>query len=67
MRLISEAFHQRDDEARLADTGLTGNQDNLAFAALCFRPAAQQQFELFFSPHKLRQCAGVQGLEAAFD
>ena len=39
----------------------------MAFASLCLHPAPQQQFEFFFSPDKLRQAAGVHGLEAAID
>ena len=60
-----EAFQQRRRKPRFADTGLAGEQHHLAFAALCPRPAPQQQFEFFFAPDKLRQAARVQSLEAA--
>jgi hypothetical protein len=37
----------------------------LAFAAFCFRPAPQQQFEFFFPTDKLGQPARVESLEPA--
>ena len=47
--------------------GFAGKQHHLTFAALCLRPAPQQQFEFFFPPDKLGQSGRVQSLETAFD
>ena len=47
--------------------GSPDEQHHLTFAGLRFRPAAQQQFEFFFSPDKLGQAARVEGLEAALN
>ena len=67
VRFRSEAFQQRRCQSRLADPRFTGEQHHLTFAALRFRPAAQQQFEFFFPPDKLSEAARVESLEAAFD
>ena len=42
------------------------SKHHLAFAGLCFRPAAQQQIEFFFPPDKVGQAARVESLKAAF-
>jgi hypothetical protein len=39
----------------------------LTLAGLRLRPAPQQQFEFFFTPDKLSQSAGVEGLKTALD
>ena len=67
MRLGSEAFQQRSRQSRFADARFAGEQHHLAFAGLCLRPAAQQEFEFFFPPDEFSQAARVQSLEAAFD
>ena len=66
VRLGSEAFKQRGGESRFADPSLAREQHHLAFAGLRLRPAAQQQFEFFFPPDKVRQAARVKSLEATF-
>src|SRR5262245_61145478 len=48
MGLGVEAPLQLCSDARLANAGLAGDQHNLAIAGLGPRPAAQQQFKLFF-------------------
>ena len=55
VRFAGEAFHERRSKPRLADTCLAGKQHHLTFAALCLRPAPQQQFEFFFPPDQLGQ------------
>ena len=67
VRLASKAFQERSRQSRLADARFTGEQHDLPFAGLCFRPAPQQQFEFFFTPDKLGQAGCVQSLEAALD
>jgi hypothetical protein len=52
--LASKAFKEHSGQSRFADTGLTGQQDNLTVTALCFRPAARKDFEFFFTTDKLR-------------
>ena len=42
------------------------SKHHLAFAALCLRPAPQQQFEFFFPPDERGQSGRVHRLEAAF-
>ena len=66
MRFSGEAFQQRRREPRFADAGLAGEEHYLAFAALGFRPAPQQQFEFFLPPDKRGQAGRVQRLEATF-
>ena len=67
IRLGGDAFQQRSGEPRLADAGFTGQQDDLAFAALRFRPAPHQQFRFFFAADQRGEAAAVQRLEAALD
>jgi hypothetical protein len=67
VRFGSEAFQQCRRKPRFANACFTGKEHYLAFAGLCFRPAAQQQFEFFFPSYKLREAARVKSLEAAFD
>ena len=67
MRLVSDGFQQRCGQPRFADPALAGNKNNLTFAGLCIRPAAQQQFEFFIPPDERGQAACMQRLEAAFD
>ena len=62
-----DCLHERGREPGFADAGLTGQQHDLAFAGLGFRPAPQQQFKLFFSSDECSQAAGVHRLEAALD
>jgi hypothetical protein len=61
------AFQQRCRKSRLANTSLTGEQDYLALAGLCFGPTSQQQVEFFFPADEVGQAAGVESIEAAFD
>ena len=49
VRFVDEAFQHRGRKPRLADTGLARQQYDLAFTALCSRPAPQEQFEFFFA------------------
>jgi hypothetical protein len=65
VRFGAEAFQQRGRQARFADSGLAGNQNDLAFSGICFRPAPEQQFGFFLSPDEGRQLGRVQRLEAA--
>ena len=66
VRFAGEAFEQRRRQPRFADAGLAGQQHDLAFAALGFGPAPQQQLEFFFPPDQRGQAGRVQRLEAAF-
>ena len=43
----SKTFQQCRRQSRFPYASLTGEQDHLAFASLCLRPAPQQQFEFF--------------------
>jgi hypothetical protein len=54
VRLGSEAFQQCGGQSRLSDAGFARQQHDLTLAALCFRPAAQKDFEFFFSPNKIQ-------------
>ena len=63
--LRSETFQQCRRQSRLADTSLARQENHLALADLCLRPAPQQQFEFFFSSDKLGQAARVHRLEPA--
>jgi len=67
VRLSRKAFQERSGQSRLADPRFTGEQHHLPLAALCFRPAAQQQFEFFFPSYKLREPARVESIKTAFD
>ena len=67
VRLASETFSKRGRETRFSDTGLAGEQHDLAFALLRPRPAPQQQLEFFFAPDEGGQAARMQRLEAACD
>ena len=66
VRLACEAFQQRRRQPRFADARLAGEQHDLAFAALRFRPAPKQQVEFFLPPDQGGQAGRVQRLEAAF-
>src|SRR5260221_792587 len=65
MWLASNLFQQRSGQSRFADARFTREQHHLPLAALRLRPAAQQQFEFFFTPDKLGYAACVQSLKAA--
>jgi hypothetical protein len=66
-RLIGKSLHERGGEARFADPGLAGKENDLAFAALCRRPAPRQQFAFFFAPDESGQVGGMQRLEVVRD
>jgi hypothetical protein len=66
VRLGSEAFEKRSGKPRFSDPSFAGKQHHLAFAALCPRPASQQQFEFFLPADEGSQTSRVQRLEAAF-
>jgi len=63
----SETLQNLGGQPRFADAGFAGKERHLAFAALCSRPAAQQQFGFFLPPDERGQAGRVQRLEAAFD
>ena len=65
--LLLQARAQLAQDAALADARLPGQQHHLAFAGPGSRPAAQQQFKLFFSSDECSEAAGVHCLEAALD
>jgi hypothetical protein len=67
VRLVGETFRQCCRQSRLAYASLTGEQDHLAFASLCLRPAPKQQFEFFLPSDERGQARRVQRLKAAFD
>ena len=50
---------------RFSDTGLAGEQHDLAFASRCPRPSAEQQFVFFLAADQGAHPAWVQRLEAA--
>jgi hypothetical protein len=66
MRFRNDAFQQSSCEPRFADARFAGNQHHLTLAALCSRPAPQQEFGFFFAPDEGSQTAHMQRLEAAF-
>jgi hypothetical protein len=55
VRLIGNGLQQCRRKPRFADTGFPRQEYHLAFAGLCFRPAAQQDFEFFFAPDERGQ------------
>ena len=66
MRLARQPLQQRRGQARLADTGLAGEQNDVALARLRLGPATKQEFAFFFSPDHGGQPARVQRLETTF-
>jgi hypothetical protein len=62
-----EPFQKRGGEPRFADAGLPRNQDDLAFAAPCSLPAAEQDLELLLTPDQGGQTLAMQRFEAALD
>ena len=66
MGLVDDLLPQRLDDPRLADPGLTGQEDDLAFAASRLDPALHQQADLAFATKKTGRTLRLPGLEAAF-
>ena len=66
VRFADKVIPERCGEPRLPYAGLAGKQNHLAFAALCFRPAPQQQFEFFFPSDKLGQAASREAPRSGF-
>ena len=65
MRLIRQAFHDRLDDAALADAGFAAEQDHLPLAIAGEFPAVHQQRDLGVATDDRRQGAGVRRLETA--
>src|SRR4051794_15969150 len=63
-RLGPEPLAQRQDKPRLADAGLTREQDRLALATPGEAPAIEQQGEFVLAPDERRRPARLVGLEA---
>src|SRR5438876_2594007 len=66
MLLALESLVQHRGDPRLADTRLTRDQHDPAFAGLCLLPAAEQKLQLLLAPDQRRR-AGSQRLEPARD
>src|SRR5690242_1593950 len=67
MRLAMQALRQCGGKARLADTGLTGDQYHLAVPCLGALPATQQQVDFLVPADQRRQRRSAQCLEPALD
>src|SRR5262249_54056548 len=66
LRLIMEALTQRQDQARFADSGLTGNKRDLSTSLLRLLPARDHELELLTPADEWGQPCAVQCLEPAF-
>src|SRR5689334_20748508 len=64
--IIAQPLQHRFGEARFADAGLAGYQDDRAVAALYLLPAAHQQVYLLITAQQWRS-GYAQGLETAID
>ena len=63
---LVDLLPQRLDDPRLADPGLTGQEDDLAFATSRLAPAVHQKADLAFATKKTGRTLRLPGLEAAF-
>ena len=64
--LVDDLLPERRDDPRLADSGLTGQEDDLAFAILRLDPAVHQKVDLAFAAKKPGRTLSLPGLEATF-
>ena len=65
-RFIAQPLAQGEDQARLADPGLTGNQGDLAASLLRLLPAREHEIEFLTPADEWCQPCAVQRLEPAF-
>jgi hypothetical protein len=66
-RLVAEPLAQGEDDARLADARLPGQEHDLAFALLGLPPAIEEETELQLATDERREALGVQALEAPLE
>lgn len=67
VRLALQALDEGLDEARLADAGLTGDDDELPLALARRSPTIAQEFQLGRTPDQRREAAAKMRHEAALD
>jgi len=67
MRLAGEPLQERAGQSRLADAGLTDQQQDPAFALLGLTPAAAQQLQFLLAPDQRGQPDLVLRVKPAFD
>ena len=67
MRLAGEPLQERARQSRLADAGLTDQQQDPAFALLGLTPAAAQQLQFLLAPDQRGQPDLVLRVKPAFD
>ena len=66
MRLLFDLFQRHRGQSGFANSGLTGNQHDLAFAILGFGPTPPQHLRFFLPSDKRREVATVKGFKPAF-